>query len=42
MTDHGDVEWECHAGQAFGGDPGRMVAVVAPVLRRAVGERAGT
>jgi hypothetical protein len=40
VTDHGDVEWECHAGEAFGGDPGRIVPVVASVLRRAVAERA--
>ncbi len=39
VSDHADVEWECRTAEAFGGDPGRMVAVVAPVLRRAVGSR---
>ncbi len=39
VTDHGDVEWECRAGEAFGGHPEAIVAVVAPILRRAITTR---
>jgi hypothetical protein len=34
VNDDGDIEWGCQARQAFGGDAGAVVAVVAPVLRR--------
>lgn len=33
VTDQGFLEWECHAGAAFGTDAGAVVAVIAPVLR---------
>jgi hypothetical protein len=33
VNDHADIEWECRADEAFGGDPAGIVAVVAPILR---------
>lgn len=39
VTDNGDVEWESHAQEAFGGDAGAVVAVVAPILREGIVSR---
>ena len=39
VTDRGDMEWVCRAGEAFGGDPAAAVAIIAPVLREGVGVR---
>jgi hypothetical protein len=39
VTDHGDLEWECSAADAFGGDPGAIVPLIAPVLRQPIPSR---
>ena len=33
VTDHGDIEWECHVHQAFGTDTAAVVPVIAPAMR---------
>jgi hypothetical protein len=39
VTDNGDVEWICHAREAFGGDAAAIVGVIAPVLREGLAAR---
>jgi hypothetical protein len=39
VTDNGDIEWECHAHQAFGSDAAAIVAVIAPILRQGLHPR---